>query len=133
MRYAILGLLLLMCGCGPSPAQIQAAVRGTSTTELCDALALYPKIRNEVLTELQSRNGNCDWDRVKALAQVQQSQAQAQEAKNAAITQAVQGYVNTTNAQTNALNARSAAQAQQQPINCFAQRALGGDAWISCR
>lgn len=134
MRCAIFGLLFFLYGCGPSPAQLQAAVRGSSSGELCDAIALYPQFRNQVIAELQSRNANCDWDRVKALAQVQQSQAQAQAASDAATAQAVQGYVNSMNAQTNALNARAAAQAQsKQQINCFSQPAGGGSAWINCQ
>ena len=44
-RIFYLSVFLLLYGCGPSPAQMQMLVRQSSSVELCDALALYPKIR----------------------------------------------------------------------------------------
>lgn len=110
----IVAASLLFSACA-SPEQIHAQASRASDDELCLEIARHGEHSNVARDELRLRSVQCDWARISALANIRAQRSAAAEA-------AVYQYMNTLQAQTNALNAQ--AQSQRQ-INCRSQN-MGG-------
>jgi hypothetical protein len=126
-KLLLLSIVLVLSGCAEMieraqrdrEIEMRRSISAEESSNLCAVILARPAYRALAESELIMRGYECDWPQAQARASIYLQQEQA---NNAAAMSAAMGYVNTMNAQTNALNAAAAAQAQRnQPINCYSQ------------
>lgn len=144
-NWLLLAALFVLGGCAEWAQQMQEArereahemqekmqgeVAAEPSDNLCVVSLIKPKYRQLAESELATRQYHCDWPQAQARAQIWLAQKQAYDT---ASMNAVVGYINSMNAQTNALNASAAAQAQSnQTFNCYSKQ-QGVGISTSCR